>query len=163
MKLRLMKSIVYKIQKTINGLYVSGSYRRNEETINDLDFITKRGLVSVLQDFEKEFVVIKIHSQGHKYLSMDVIIPFWNGHITEMDRQDRTVKIDIWFAGDDYEYFYKKLMHDLDKGHSIYWKKQAKEKGFQLSDLGLKQIIDGKEYLIDIKSKQKLKKILEIK
>lgn len=140
-----VKPIVKHIQKYIKGLYASGSYRRKEDNVNDLDFITKRNLDEVIDDF-KNMYETEIIKQGDDYAQI------------KLDLDEGPLNIDIWRANDDYEYNFLKWMRDFDKGHNIYYRKLAKDNGYTLSDRGLKK---GDKY-IHIGKKSNLKKALTI-
>lgn len=118
------KSIIENIQSKIKGLYISGSFRRGEEEIGDIDFITRRSLSSVLWEFQ-DYFNIKIVRHGLKMASIIMKFPY------------HEAQIDIWHAKDKYEYKFLKWMRNMDKGRSIAYRKMAKEKGLVLSDYGL--------------------------
>jgi len=118
------KVIVENIIKNIYGLYVSGSFRREEEVINELYFITLRNLKNVLEELQ-ELYNTEIISNGEKYLSFYLITNYGK------------TKVDIWRGENSYSYKFLKWMRDMDKGHSIAYKKMAKEKNLTLSDYGL--------------------------
>lgn len=137
--------LVKHIQKYIKGLYVSGSFKRKEEEINDLDFITKKKIDDLLDKFQY-YYDIRILRQGNDYASI----------IIELPKQD--LKIDIWRGDDNYQYKFLKWFRDIDKGHNIYYRKLAKEKGYILSDRGLKNIKHN--YFMDFSNKKSLMKFL---
>lgn len=121
------KIIVNWIQEIIKGLYVTGSYRRKEPIINDLEFITKKSLNIVLREFEDLLIVGYEHQPDPyaKYFSFQILVGY------------KKIKVDIWRAYDDREYFFKKFNRDLDKGHLIYYEKLAIDKGLKLTENGL--------------------------
>ncbi len=128
------------LKRHIKGLYITGSLKRKAEIINDLDFITLRKLNDILNQFEN----IQLLKNGDKHISF-----IYNG-----------VQYDIWKATNRYELFYKRLLRDMDKGHVIYWKNQAKKHDFKLTERGL---YDNYNNLINVTNKTILKKLLNIK
>lgn len=142
-----VSSIWRHIKDYIKGLRVSGSFKRKEELINDLDIITKRDIHSIVIEM-KDYYDVDVLEEGSKFARLK--FNFDGGHIN----------IDIWRAMDKYDYFYKCLLRDLDKGHSIYWKKQALKYNYHLSDNGLKNSIG--QY-VNIMSRKELKRLLKIK
>jgi DNA polymerase/3'-5' exonuclease PolX len=127
------------LRKTIKGLYITGSLKRKAPIIHDIDYITLRDLDDVLKNLYIPFELIR---NGKKHKSIII----------------EEVQVDFWRAKDRYELFYKRLLRDLDKGHSIYWKKQAKKEGLHLSEVGLFE----NNHKLDITTKKELKKILKI-
>lgn len=142
--------LVNYLKENINDLFFTGSYFRQEPKIKDLDIITKRKLEKVLDDFIELFGIenIKVNKQGKYYMKILLRIPDWG-----------KVKIDIWYAENNLEYFYKKTLRNLDKGHAIYWHNQAKSKGYHLSENGLYR----NDKLVPIKTIKKLKEAIGIK
>lgn len=138
------KTIASHIMYNIKGLYITGSIKRKEDFINDIDFITKRDLNDILLDFDY-FYNIEVKQKGNDYMRLDFICSYGN------------INIDIWKANDNYEYKFLKWMRNLDKGHNIYYRKLAKDKGLILSDRGLK---NGNVYL-NINTKENLIKALK--
>lgn len=120
------KKITDHIQKYISGLYLSGSMRRKEPIVNDIDFITKRPLDNIITDFIYSGYNFKVIINGEEYKQIKFI-----NVISD-------IVIDIWRARDNYEYKFLKWMRDMDKGHNIFYRKLAKAKGLILSDRGLK-------------------------
>jgi len=147
MEYSLVQSINRHIQGLIKGLRVTGSYKRKSEIINDLDYITKKPLDYIKTQF-KDYYDVDVIKDGERYIRLLFKSDFGN------------LPIDIWYVSDNYEYYYACLMFDMDKAHSIYWKKQALKHNYHLSNLGLKNAIG---QWIDITNKQKLRKLLEIK
>jgi len=127
------------IRKKSKGLYPTGSLKRKSPIINDIDYITLRNLDHILKEIYIPFEVLK---NGKKHKSIII----------------EEVQVDFWRAKDRYELFYKRLLRDLDKGHSIYYKKQAKKIGLHLSEVGLFE----NNHKIDITNKKELKKLLKI-
>ena len=140
------------IKKEIKGLYITGSLKRKNKIINDLDYITKRDLNEIYKDLLIKLPLLNVLKLrgGEYYIKMKC-----NGGGDEVD-----VNIDIWKVDNNYELFYSRLLHDLDKGHAIYWKKQAIKQGYKLTDKGLYNLITDK-YLM-IQSKKDLKYLLNI-
>lgn len=137
-----IKDSVQKFLEEIKGLTIVGSFKRKDTKINDLDFVTKRDLNDVLEDVKK-YYDIKVVKHGKKYLQfkMDDLI------------------FDVWKAEPE-DFKHMIIMRSLDKGHSIGYKKKAKEKGFKLNDNGLFKSDSGER--INIKSLKELKNILEV-
>ena len=125
MKKQIVDNIVRLLDENVKGLYVVGSYRRNEDIINDLDFVTKRDLNDVLRDINRimnfdslvigpDYVRIRLY-YTHQY----------------------SISVDIWKANNMYEYKFLKWMRTMDKEHNIGYRLMAKNKGLLLSDRGL--------------------------
>lgn len=147
-----IKEVAEYLKKNIKGLYITGSIRRKENVINDIDFITKRNLNDILEEIrflpllnDDKFLVL---SFGEKYLSVKIEC---------LCRHKVSITVDIWRAFDDYEYKFLKWMRNIDKGRNIYLRKKAKEKGYRLSDRGL--MID-KNILLEFDTFDKLKKFI---
>lgn len=118
------------IRLYVRGLYPVGSFRRKEETINDLDYVTMRPLTYILDEFRVAYMQdndddIIVDEQGDYYMSLKMKMDF--GYF----------QVDFWRARDKYEYFFLKTMRTLDKDHNIYWRRMAINKGLRLSDRGL--------------------------
>ncbi len=132
MDYKYAKNFVSLIKKHIPGLYITGSIKRKEKTINDIDFITLKKLDKIYDKFKKYFGDrISEKKGGDKFISFEI-----NGH-----------KIDIWKANDKSELFFKRLLHDLDKGHVIGLHNKAKKLGYSLTENGLFK--DGEKIEID--------------
>ena len=82
MKKQIVDNIVKLLDENVNGLYVVGSYRRGEEIIKDLDFVTKRDLNDVLYDINRimnfdtivigpEYVRIQVYYTHQYSISID--------------------------------------------------------------------------------------------
>lgn len=142
--------IVKALKTYVKDLYVVGSYRRKENEINDLDFVTKIPLTymsdRLTQYFMNSDLITK--AQGERY--MRIMLPCDYGD----------VYLDFWYARNDYEYFFMKTLLSMDKGHQIFYKKMAKKKGFKLSQYGLYK--NGIRYDIPSLTKVSLNTILEI-
>ena len=138
--------IVQQIKKVISGLYVTGSVKRKSQQINDIDFITMKDLNLVLDSIIKKFINVTILKNGKKHLSIIL--------------DDLDIQVDFWKASNKYELFYKRLLRDLDKGHTIYWRKQARKVGLRLTENGL---YDNNNNLLDISNTKELKNLLNIK
>lgn len=136
--------IVKMIKKHITGLYITGSIKRKTPFINDIDFITLRPLNEIISELGDIWPYFGIIKDGNKHKSI---------YLEILDLQ-----IDIWKAENKYELFFKRLLRDLDKGHSIYYKKMAIKKGLKLSEKGLFR--DDK--LINVSNRKELKEILNI-
>lgn len=124
-KLNLAKNIMSNIQ----GLYITGSIKRKEPEINDIDFITKKPTSLILMElgFYYGKSSLKILSYGKEYMRIKYI------------SNEGNVDIDFWRANDDYEYKFLKWMRNMSKGENIYYRKLAKNKGLTLSDRGLRK------------------------
>lgn len=131
MELKKINNIVTHIRHNIAGMYISGSVKRKEPIINDIDIITKRELSRVLDDF-KYFYNAKVNKEGDSYMQIKLD-----------DITYGPIIIDIWKANSDSEYKFLKWMRNLDKGHNIFLKKKAKERGYSLSDRGLRNLETG--------------------
>lgn len=140
------------MKKNVKGLYITGSIRRKQETVSDYDFITKRHIQDIVEDFIDCMDDVEIVKQGLKYCSLVA------------KRGKLEFIIDVWRAGSSYEYFYKKLFHDLDKGHVIGLINKAKEAGYTISDTGLRLLTEAPEgvngILVDIKNRKDLRGVI---
>lgn len=134
------------IKQNIKGLIITGSLKRKAKIINDIDYLTLRDLDDILAEIEQLFNIF-ILKDGDKHKS--ILIKGGN---------KEGIQIDFWRAKNKYELFYKKLLRDIDKGHSIYYKKQAKKMGYKLSDTGLYQ----NNKLINITNKLQVKNLLNL-
>lgn len=132
------------LKKFVKGLYTTGSVRRKEPVVNDFDFITKRHIQDVIMDFMNVMDEVEVIKQGLKMCSLII------------KQKKKIFKVDIWRAGSAYEYFFKKLMHDINAGHAIGWKNKAKKAGYELSDTGLRE----NGILVDVKNKSELKRLI---
>jgi DNA polymerase/3'-5' exonuclease PolX len=140
------KKLVTQIKKVISGLFITGSVKRKSQQVNDIDFITMKNLDDVLDMIIKKYINVTILKNGNKHLSLI------------LDNYD--IQIDFWKADNKTELFYKRLLRDLDKGHTIYYRKQARKAGYKLSEIGL---YDSNNELVTITNKKELKKLLGIK
>ncbi len=138
-----VKKISDYIRKHIKGLIPTGSLKRKAEFINDIDYLTLRDLDDILAEIEQLFNIF-ILKDGDKHKSILI--------------KDLDIQIDFWKASNKYELFYKKFLRDLDKGHSIYYKKQAQKAGYKLTEVGLYKGND----LINLTNRVQIKKLLNI-
>lgn len=130
------------IQKDIPGLYITGSLKRKAPIVNDIDFLTMNNLNDIL-DKLKEITDLDILAKGEKHLSV---------HLNDFD-----IQADFWKANNRYELFYKRFLRDIDKGHSIYYKKQAIKYGYKLTENGLYK----KDEKVNIHNKKDLLNLLK--
>lgn len=140
----IVESVNRHIQKTIKGLRVSGSFKRKEPEINDLDYITKRDIQEVYNEFDLAYTVIEITNEPR-------FISFW------FETDFGSLKVNIWRVGDNYEYFYKCLIHDLYNDKVEMLKDMALKHNYCLDDNGLKNDIN---QMIYITNRKKLYSIL---
>lgn len=140
------KKIVDEIKKVNSGLFITGSVKRKSQQVNDIDFITMKNLDSILNNLTKKFTNITILKNGKKHLSLVL--------------DDYNIQVDFWKANNKNELFYKRLLRDLDKGHTIYYRKQARKVGLKLTETGL---YDNNNNLLDVGTKKELKNLLNIK
>lgn len=154
-----MNDVVKNIKVDIKGLYTSGSVKRKEDFINNIDFITLKDLDSLLIEFYKKFDVVRVLTQGENFICFEINIHI-RLHNLDYEERDEIVQIDIYRAFNKYEYFYKKFMKDLDICHQNYYKNLAKEKGLRLSDLGLFKPVGNTEGMLYITDRKELKRIL---
>ena len=112
------------IEGSLRGLVVTGSIARRDKIINDIDFVTKRNLNDIIDEMFDSFLFLSpddIKAHGSRVLRIN-----FGG-----------INIDIWRAGNNYEYQFLKFMRDIDKGHNIGLRKRFKMMGYKLSDYGL--------------------------
>jgi len=120
---------VNEVNNYIPGLYVVGSIRRKEELIKDIDFITKRPLIDVVDDFSLYFGdKLKIEKEGSKYTKLKITDPYY---------KRGTIDIDIWATETETEYKFTKWLRSMDKGHVIGLCRKAELQGMKLSTHGL--------------------------
>jgi DNA polymerase/3'-5' exonuclease PolX len=121
------QSIVKCLIKYIGDLYVVGSFRRKEETINDIAFVTKvpLNLMSnkLAQYFDNPSLIVT--AQSIRYMRMLMPCDFGD------------VYLDFWHADDPYEYFFMKTYLSLSKGHLNYYKMMAQLKNYDFCQYGL--------------------------
>jgi len=141
------------IKRNIKGIYLTGSIRRLEKEPKDIDIITKRPFWSLLVNFNSLYdIKFDIdYKEGEHYMEFD---------IGTNDNKDK-YRINIWYCPDDYTYKFHKWLLDMDKGHNIYYRKQAKKYGYKLSINGLKNIESNA--FKDVDTKTDLKRIIHIK
>lgn len=118
--------IVKHIQKYIGDLYITGSYRRKEPIIDNLDFITKIDLKGIVSRFNFRYNISDIN-QNDEYLQF----------ILKIDNSE--INITVWKANDKYEYQFLKYMKDMNKSKNIEYKNIASTNGLILTDKGLKK------------------------
>lgn len=99
---------------------VTGSIKRNEPTVNDIDFIIVDHPISKAIEILKLKHNVSIHSNGQSYASLRI-----NGH-----------KVDIWKTTKP-SYLFTKVARDSPKQFNIIMRKKAKEEGLKLNDKGL--------------------------
>ena len=139
---------VNEINNYIPGLYIVGSIRRKEEIINDIDFVTKRPMIDVIDDFSIYFGdKMQIEKEGNKYSKIKVTDPYY---------MRGSIDIDIWATESDEEFKFTKWLRSMDKGHVIGLCRKADIQGLRLSTKGLYR---GKES-IPVKTLTELKQML---
>jgi len=125
MNKQIVDNIVRLLDDNVKGLHAVGSYRRGEDIVNDLDFVTERDIRDVLRD------IIRL-------MNFDTLIlgpEFTRIHVYYTHQY--SITIDIWIAKDTYEYKFLKWMRTMDKEHNIGYRLMAKKHGLVLSDRGL--------------------------
>lgn len=129
MRFGVARDIAYSIQNVIPDLYITGSVRRKEEEIKDLDFITRRPITAIIDEMVNMGATVK--NKGPRYASFSIdFLPTGN--------DIQTVNVDIWYAKNDYDYLFKKTMRNMDKNHYIGLVMKANKNGYHLSENGLK-------------------------
>lgn len=118
-KNNVIDNIVQKLN-TISNLYVVGSYKRGEENVNDLDYISTIKLLKLFDYIKLLFPDLKIINFGKKYMSLMI-----NG-----------IKVDIWHTSSESK-GWTTLMRTVSKEENIYLRKRAKELGLKLNEYGL--------------------------
>ena len=120
---------INEINNYIPGLYVVGSIRRKEEIINDIDFVTRRPMIDVIDDFSLYFGdKMQIIKEGKKYSKIKITDPYF---------MRGSIDIDIWATETDTEYKFTKWLRSMDKGHVIGLSRKAEMLGMKLSTKGL--------------------------
>ena len=143
----IVESVNRHIQKTIKGLRVSGSFKRKEQQIKELVYITKRNLEDINIEFNLAYTIREI-------INEPTFISFW----FETDFGD--IKVNIYRVGDNYNYFYKCLYYDLYSDKIEKLKEQAMLNNYCLNDNCLKNDIGQMLY---ITNRKKLYSILKYK
>lgn len=131
----------------IKGLRISGSLKRKEEFIEELDIITKRDIHDIVKEM-KDYYDVEIIEENNRYAKIKFI---YDGGF---------ININIRRAMDNYDYFYKCLAKDLDKGSFLYWKYRALKLNYLMNDSGLKNCIG--QY-VNIVSRKELRRLLKIR
>jgi len=147
MEYNYIKKITNHIQKYIKGLYIVGSIRRKEELVNDIDFVTKKDLPNLLEEFASLYD-ITVNTLGEKYTSFTLSSDHFK------------IEVNIWKANDEYEYVQNKILRTLDKGHYIGLRKLANKKGLKLTEQGLYDTTN--KHYIHFKNKKELLKLLKL-
>jgi DNA polymerase/3'-5' exonuclease PolX len=147
MEYNFIKKISNHIQKYIKGLYIVGSIRRKEALVNDIDFITRKDLPILLEEFSNLYDIV-VNALGEKYTSFT------------LSSDDLEIEVNIWKANDEYEYVQNKILRSLDKGHYIGLRKLANKKGLKLSEQGLYNTAN--KHYIHFKNKKELLKLLKL-
>jgi DNA polymerase/3'-5' exonuclease PolX len=143
--------LVKELTDDIPGLYVVGSVRRKEDVITDLDFVTKRPMIEVVDDFMMFYGDnITIAKEGTRY-----------SHLRIMDRyySPKAISVDIWHTSEPEEYKFTKWLRTLDKGHVIGYMKKAHDKHMRL---GTKGLFTDSGTRIRVDTLHQLKQILDI-
>lgn len=119
------KNIVENIKGNIKSLYSIGSYKRKDEIIKELEFLTTRELQKVWDDFNYYYECnIEIFRNDYMQIKIKIDIGF--------------IFIEIWKAEGDYDYKFLKWMRTITKEQNNLLFEQATKKGLILSDRGLK-------------------------
>jgi DNA polymerase/3'-5' exonuclease PolX len=111
----------------------TGSVIRQEDKINDLDFLTYKPLDEILEKINKDFQT-QIISNGSKFLHFKLY--------------DFGIEVNIWKMNKD-NHLFMKLSHDYDKQLQISMRRIAKKMGYKLNNNGL---YDENGALIDVKN-----------
>lgn len=142
--------LVKEITDDIKDLYVVGSIRRKEDTITDLDFVTRRPMVDVVDDFMVFYGDnIQIAKEGTRYAHLRIFDSYFSS---------RPIAVDIWHTDNPEEYKFTKWLRTLDIGHVIGYMKKANDKHMRLSTKGL--FTEG-GLRIQVDTLQTLKQILD--
>jgi len=143
-------SIVRSLKQFVGDLYVVGSVRRKEETVLDIEFVTRVPLNIMSNKLAQYFdnPKLKIDAQSARYMRIHMPCDFGD------------VYMDFWHADNEYEYFFMKTFLSLDKGHQNYYKLMAQNQGFKLNQYGLYK--EGLQFDIPHLTKEGLNAILEI-
>lgn len=145
MEYHIVESINRHIHKNIKGLRVTGSYKRKDPVISELEYICKRDLQDIVNEFNNIYGIEEIINTP-RFVKFSFITDFGD------------IVINIWRAGDNYEYFYKCLIHDLHKDKIEKLKDMALKQNFYLDDNGFKNTIG---QLLGIVNRKCLYKIIK--
>jgi DNA polymerase/3'-5' exonuclease PolX len=147
MKLEVAEQIVRHIKDRIKGLHITGSIKRKEPNIADIDFLTNKNLTYITSEIMQLYNT-KINSTGPYYTSLYI------------STVHGVIKIDLWRPRDVYEYKFLKWFREMPKGKNIHYRTLAKKKGLSLSDRGLYTDSNHTEY-IDFDTLDELKQFLK--
>lgn len=145
MEYSIVESINRHIQKNIKGLRITGSFKRKDDIINDLEYITKKPIDDILLSFQ-ELYELEIIICGLRFIS------FW------FNSDFEPLKICIYRACDNYEYWFKCLAHDVSLEQYLQMKEQALKANYMLDDNGLKNAIG---QMVFINNRKKLRKLIK--
>lgn len=132
------KKIKNIIKKMPQSLEVVGSVARKEKEINDIDFITKKKIIDVIEEIKKIFKNVKVIRKGSKIARLTI----------------NDVSVDIFGYSKPEEKIFIKFARTNKKGENISYRKKAKNKNMLLNDKGL-YTLNGERILI--------KSIIELK
>jgi len=121
------EKIVNSLKTYVKDLYVTGKFRRKENEIDELSFISKIPLTYMADRLTQYFDNPKLdfEVQGKRYMRIKMPCDYGD------------VYMDFWKPRDEYEYFFYKTYLNMDKGDQIYYKKMAINKGYVLTQHGL--------------------------
>ena len=143
MDYHIVESINRHIQKHIKGLRVTGSFKRKEPVIYELEYVCKRDLQEIVNEFNNIYGIEEI-TNNPRFVNFSFNTDFGN------------IVINIWRAGDNYEYFYKCLIHDLQNDKLEKLKDQALKQNYCLDDNGFKNTIGQLLYIVNRKCLYKI-------
>lgn len=115
------KTIVTFMNKYIKGLYVVGQYRRYDEQITSLEFVTKKPITYLLDRIRDEFD-----------LDITVLMQEQAGLVISVPTDYGDVLMAFHRAWNNYDYFFMKTMYRMDIVRQNYYKQVANDKGFEL-------------------------------
>lgn len=124
-------------------LYVSGSYRRKEQYINDLDFLTYDNIDDLYNKI-KDIYNITLIAKGNKYVSFKLFGP-------------PSIEINIWKI-DKKNQMFEKIARNYKTEYVIWMRSQARNMNLKLNNSGLYK--DDKK--INVKTPRNLFKILQL-
>ena len=109
------------IRDKVRGLIPTGSIVRHHDIINDFDFLTRRSIYDIVNDFKSKIACVNIERMGTKKLTLNI---------------GNYYKINIWHVPSKELMPFFKLEYDMGKAN-IKYKMIARKHGMKLSTNGL--------------------------
>jgi DNA polymerase/3'-5' exonuclease PolX len=108
-------------------LHITGSVRRKQPVVHDLDYVSTQPLSSVLRDFNQHFTIVAIRAVGDRYISL----------LVRVQKGQQAVQVDVWHAVDRTDFVFQQFHHTGNQLFNIATRAQAKRLGYLLNEHGL--------------------------